>query len=81
MRQVRADQNGEYRIEGLPPADYLAIAVESLPPIARTDGRPSLPPEAEMLDRLWSQATPFRLDEGEQQALNLRLARTPPEWR
>jgi hypothetical protein len=35
-------------------------------------------PGPELLERLWPQATPFRLDEGEQQVLNLRLARTPP---
>ena len=57
----------------LPPADYLAIAVELLPAYAWRD--------PEVLERLWPLATPFRLDEGEQQALNLRLAQTPPDWR
>ena len=80
VRGVRA-RDGGYDINALPPADYLAIAVEALPPSARTDGGPPLPLDAELLERLWSQATPFRLDEGEQQVLNLCLARTPPDWR
>ncbi|MDP6581841.1 MAG: hypothetical protein QF681_14400 [Vicinamibacterales bacterium] len=69
MRSVHAAQGGNYRIDGLPPADYLAIAVDSLPRFAATS--------PEVLERLWPQATPFRLDDGEQQLLNLRLARTP----
>ena len=69
VRSVRAEQNGAYRIETLPPADYLAIAVESLPAYAWRD--------PDVLERLWPRATPFRLDEGEHQVLNLRLARTP----
>jgi len=69
VRNVRSAPGGNYRIDGLPPADYLAIAVDSLAQFAATS--------PEVLERLLPQATPFRLDEGEQQALNLRLARTP----
>ena len=70
VQSARAEQTGQYRIAALPPADYLAIAVESLPANAWRD--------PEILERLWPQATPFRLDEGEQQVLDLRLVRTPP---
>ncbi len=66
---TRPGRNGRYRVQELPPADYLAVAVESLPDHAWAD--------SEVLDQLWSQATRFRLDEGSQVTLNLRLARTP----
>ncbi len=78
VQRVRADQNGAYRIEGLPPANYLAVAIQPLPPNPRDVRQRPLPPDAELLELLWPQATPFRLDEGEQQVFNLRLARTPP---
>ena len=79
LRRVRADQHGGYRVEGLPPADYLAVAVEPLPSNAYGVGQRLLPPDPELLEGLWAQATPFHLAEGEQQVLHLRLARTPPE--
>ena len=78
VRRVRADPGGRYHIERLPPADYLALALEPLPSTARGIGQRPAPPGPELLERLWSQATPFQLADGEQQVLNLSLARTPP---
>jgi hypothetical protein len=66
VRGVRSGQDGQYRIAELPPADYRAIAVESLPWNAWTDPR--------VLDRLWSSSTLFHLGEGEQRTVNLQLS-------
>ena len=80
VRGVRARQGG-YRIDGLPPADYLAVAVDALPPSLRWAGSSNTRldwREPDFLQAMWGAATRFRLDEGEQQTLDLRLARTPP---
>jgi hypothetical protein len=69
IRGVRPLQDGSFRVEALPPADYLAIAVESLPQDAWID--PSV------LDRLYPLATRFRLSEGEQRTLQLKLSPIP----
>ena len=69
LRGVRPRQDGRFLIEMLPPADYLAIAVAGLPENAWVDPY--------VLDRLWSEATPFRLDHGAQQVLQLELSPTP----
>jgi hypothetical protein len=69
---VKTDGSGEdglYRVDELPPGDYLAVALEQRPEPGMRN--------PEVLERLWPLATPFRLDEGEQQVLDLRLARTP----
>lgn len=58
---VQPNQHGQFRVEGLPPADYLAIAATGLRENAWAD--------PEVLNRLWSDATPFRIDEGEQEML------------
>ncbi|MEE8154447.1 MAG: hypothetical protein V3T53_05750, partial [Phycisphaerales bacterium] len=58
-----------YRVDGLPPGGYLAIAVESILQNAWHD--PSV------LERLWSRATSFHLEEGERKTLDLRLATIP----
>lgn len=69
VRGVRPNQHGQFRVEGLPPADYLAIAVAGLRKNAWTD--------PEVLNRLWSGATPFRADDGEPEALQLRVGPAP----
>lgn len=81
VRTRRSLSSGRIRIDALPPADYLAIAVEALPPSTRWVGPPSEMwldwGDPTFLERSWGGATPFHLDEGEQRTLDLRLARTP----
>ena len=69
VKTAGAGQDGRYRVDELPPGDYLAVALEQRPEPGMRN--------PEVLERLWPLATPFRLDEGEQQVLDLRLARTP----
>jgi len=69
VRGVRPDQDGLYRITELPPAAYRAVAVDSLPFNAWTDPK--------VLELLWSSSVPFRLGEGEQRTVNLRLSPKP----
>jgi hypothetical protein len=69
VRGARPLQDGSFRIEALPPGDHLAIAVDSLPQDAWVDPG--------VLDRLYPLATRFRLSEGEQRTLQLKLSPTP----
>ena len=69
VRETRANRDGRFEFGDLPPADYLVVALERVPPNAWTD--------PDVLDRLRSLAIRFELDEGEQQAISLRMAPTP----
>jgi hypothetical protein len=69
VRAVRPRQDGQFEIAHLPPADYLAVALESLPRSASSDPR--------VLERLWPLATRFELREGERRTLQLKLSATP----
>ena len=69
LRGTRPLQNGQYRVDNLPPGNYRAIAIESLAYDAWTDPG--------VLERLWPLATSFRLGEGEERTLSLKLASTP----
>src|SRR5262249_21771784 len=69
VRGVLPDHDGSYRISEAPPSSYRAVAVQALP----LNGWP----EPKVLDLLWSSSVPFRLGEGEQRTLNLRLSPTP----
>jgi hypothetical protein len=66
LRTGRPDQDGRYRIEGLPPGDYLAVAVDSL----GQDGSP----DPDTLESWRALATSVRLGEGERKAVPLKLA-------
>ena len=66
VRWARSDQDGRYRVEGMPPGDYLIVAAEGLED-PRTVG-----PDA--FDGLKAQATPVRLADGERKVLPLKLA-------
>ena len=66
VRATRSRQDGWFQIDDLPPTDYFAIAVESLPRNAWTDPN--------VLDRLVPFATRFRLNEGERRTLQLKLS-------
>jgi hypothetical protein len=69
VRGVRPLHDGSCRIEDLPAADYLAIAVQALPRNAWVDPK--------VLERLYPFATRFRLGEGEQRTIQLKLSPAP----
>jgi hypothetical protein len=72
VKTGRSDQDGTFRIQGLPPGDYWVAAIE------RIDGLPgggSAPPEADVLEQLSSRATRITLAEGQAQDVSLRLIR------
>ena len=62
---ARPDQQSAFELDGLPPGQYLAAAVDYLEEGQHTD--------PEFLERLRPSATPFTLVEGEQQRLTLDL--------
>jgi hypothetical protein len=65
MGSGRPDQQGRYKITGLPAGKYLVAAVDYLETGADRD--------PELLDRLKESATPVTLGEGESKTLNLKL--------
>jgi hypothetical protein len=69
VRTARSLQDGRFEIDDLPPADYFAVAVESLPRNASRDPK--------VLERLWPLATRFRLLQGERRTLQLKLSPAP----
>ncbi len=62
---VRPDQNGRYSLSGLPPGDYLVVAVDSLERGQAED--------REFLTAIRSKATAVSLAEGEVKPLHLKL--------
>jgi hypothetical protein len=66
IRFERADQDGRFRTDGLPPGRYLAIATIDLDPEEALD--------SELLEGFRHAATAFRLDFGETATLALTLA-------
>jgi carboxypeptidase family protein len=67
VRAVRPDQNGQYRIAGLPPGEYSAIALDYVEQNAWFD--------PEFLESLRAHAQPLTLAEGENKTLSLTLVR------
>jgi hypothetical protein len=66
IESARPDQRGRFKIQGLPPGRYVAIAVGYLQPGEERD--------PDLLE-LWRKgATPFTLSEGETHAIDLRLS-------
>jgi len=67
IRAVRGDQDGRFKMTGLPAGDYLALALETLEPGESND--------PEVLDRmLRSRPVSFSIGEGETKALELKLS-------
>jgi hypothetical protein len=66
VRVARPDQTGRFVISGLPPASYLAVALEYLEP-----GEES---SAEFLERLKPSGTSVRVAEGEKKSVTLKLS-------
>lgn len=70
VRVVRADQQGGFRAETLPPGDYYVAAFSSLDEEARTS--------PEVLARARTVAQEVTLAEGQTRSVSLRLATLPP---
>lgn len=66
IESARPDQQGRFKIRGLPPGRYVAIAVGYLEPGEERD--------PDLLERWRQHGTPFTLSEGETHALDLRLS-------
>jgi carboxypeptidase family protein len=69
VRTARSDQDGRFRIGGLPPGEYFAYAIDFIEPGQERD--------VEFLDRIQARATGFGLGEGETRMLNLKLSTVP----
>ena len=69
VRSARPDQSGKFVLNGLPPADYLLIALDYLEP--GEEGDP------EVLEKLRRGATTVTLADGETKTVSLKLSRQP----
>ena len=65
----RPDQDGRFRISGLPPSDYYVVAVEKIEPGQMTD--------PEFLDAIRIRAIPITIREGETRTLDLKISQVP----
>jgi hypothetical protein len=65
QRVARPDQDGHFKISGLPAGHYYAVALDYVEPGEGTD--------PEFLERVAPGANGFALEEGETKTLNLRL--------
>ena len=65
IRTGRPDQDGRFKISGLPSGDYLLIAVDHINPGESSD--------PEFLERVRTKATRFSLSEGETKSIDLKL--------
>jgi len=68
VRPAQPDQDGRFKVTGLPAGDYYAIALDYVEPGESTD--------PEFLDRVKDRAVPFSLSDGGTKALDLKIA--PP---
>jgi len=62
---ARPDQQGQFEVKGLPPGNYLALAVEYL-----EDGQDRDP---DFLQQMRPSATSFQLADGERKVLSLKI--------
>jgi hypothetical protein len=67
MRTSRPDQDGRFKVNGLPPGAYFIVALDYLD----TSGDWNDP---EALERLRSKATTFSINEGETKTVDLKIA-------
>jgi protocatechuate 3,4-dioxygenase beta subunit len=67
VRTARPDQSGGFKVTGLPPEDYLVIALDYLEPGEEGD--------TELLERLRAGATPVSIADGGSKAIDLKLSR------
>jgi Carboxypeptidase regulatory-like domain len=66
IRTGRPDQDGRFKISGLPAGEYLLIAVDHINPGESSD--------PEFLERVRTKATRFSLSEGETKSIDLKLS-------
>ena len=69
IRTSRPDQDGRFKMAGVPPGDYLIVASDTLDPLQATD--------PDYLDRIQNRGSRFSLGEGETKTLDLKLALVP----
>jgi hypothetical protein len=69
VRTARSDQDGRFKIGGLPSGEYFAYAVDFIEPGQEHD--------PEFLDRIQTLATRFTLGDGDVRVLNLKLQAAP----
>jgi hypothetical protein len=65
MRTVRPDQDGRYKVNGLPPGEYRVIALDYVDPNEWNS--------PEFLDGIRSKAMSFSVNEGETKTVDLRI--------
>jgi protocatechuate 3,4-dioxygenase beta subunit len=65
LRLSRPDQDGRYKVNGLPPGDYYVLALDYVDSTEWSD--------AAFLDGVRTKATPFTLGEGEAKSVDLRI--------
>ena len=65
LKTGRPDQDGRFKVSGLPPGDYYAVALDYVDSSEWT--------EQEYLDRIRSKATDVSLSEGETKSVDLKL--------
>jgi len=65
----RPDQDGRFKITGLPPSDYYVVAFEKIDPGQMTD--------PDFLDTARIRAIPITLHEGETRTVDLKIAQVP----
>jgi hypothetical protein len=65
VRTARPDQDGRFKVSGLPPGDYLALAVTYIEPGEAND--------PEFLQRAQTAALGFALVDGETKTLDLKI--------
>jgi hypothetical protein len=70
VRSARPDQEGQFKMKGLPPGDYFAAAFDSVEEGAESD--------PEFLDRVRSSSVPLRLSDDGQQTIGLKLIKPTP---
>ena len=65
----RPDQDGRFKISGLPPSDYYVVALEKIDPGQMTD--------PDFLDAIRIRAIPITIREGETRTVDLKVAQVP----
>jgi protocatechuate 3,4-dioxygenase beta subunit len=69
MRTGRPDQDGRFKITGLPPGEYHIVAIDYVDPNEWT--------EPDYLERIRSKATSVTIGEGETKSVDLRISPAP----
>jgi hypothetical protein len=70
IRQTRSLQNGRFEVGSLPPGDYVAVAIERVPPLLFGDPEPTL-------RHLQPIATRLKVADGERKTISIRASPTP----